>query len=367
MKIAVLTGSGFEFIGGAERLILDLAAALQAEVVAPSCNREVVAHYGAQDDVKIRILEKTLPGDPFRQPAGMRLFSGAKLDRDYDFLLCIDDMAIRAVKGGAPHLYYMLTPRRAMYDMYYHYLASQPPLRRPAYRVALNLMKYLDRRFVNRHVKEMACISHNVRNRISKVYLREAAVLYPPVHTSRYRNLDPEPFWLSVGRVDKWKRIELQVEAFRQIPERQLRVVGQVYPAYRDVVEHAPANVIFLGNVKEDKLRDLYSRCEGFVTTAIDEDYGYTPVEAMASGKPVVATKEGGYLETVVDGETGILVGPDVKEIEKAVRKISADPTGYVEKSLRRSRKFDYDLFGRQARRMVEESAGRYPGFGNYR
>jgi glycosyltransferase involved in cell wall biosynthesis len=362
MKIAVLTGSGFEFIGGAERLILDLAGALSAEIVAPSCNREVIATYGHAKDVKIRTLGKALPGDPLRQPAGMRLFSGAKLDSEYDFLVCIDDMAIRAVRHGAPHIYYLLTPRRAMYDMYYHFLASQPPLPRIAYRVALNVMRYHDRRFVRRYVKEIACISHNVRNRIFKVYLREAEVLYPPVDTSRYRNRDPEPFWLSVGRVDKWKRIELQVEAFRQIPERQLCIVGQVYPAYRDLVEHAPANVVFLGNVDEDRLRDLYSRCEGFVTTAIDEDFGYTPVEAMASGKPVVATKEGGYLETVIDGETGILVGPDVVEIADAVRKISADPTSFIEKSQIRARKFDYDLFSRQARRMVAESARRQSG-----
>jgi glycosyltransferase involved in cell wall biosynthesis len=362
MKIAVVTGSTFEYLGGAERLIIDLAGALSAEVVVPHLDGAGASVYSPGDGVKFNSLGKKLPREPFKQLSGMRLFSGAKLDSEYDFLVCIDDMAIRAVRHGAPHIYYMLTPRRAMYDMYYQFLASQPPLRRAAYQVALNVMRYRDRRFVRRYVRDMACISHNVRNRIFKVYLREAEVLYPPVDTSRYRNRDPEPFWLSVGRVDKWKRIELQVEAFRQIPERQLCVVGQVYPAYRDLVEHAPSNVVFLGNVQEDRLRDLYSRCEGFVTTAIDEDFGYTPVEAMASGKPVVATKEGGYLETVIDGETGILVGPDELEIVKAVRKISADPAAYVEKSLIRARKFDYDLFSRQARRMVAESARRQSG-----
>ncbi|MBP1928636.1 glycosyltransferase involved in cell wall biosynthesis [Methanolinea mesophila] len=359
MKIGILTGSGFEFIGGAERLILDLAEALSGEVVAPSVDPGVIGAYGRAGGASVRALGRALPAEPFRQPAGMRLFSGADLDRDYDFLVCIDDMAVRAVRHGAPHLYYMLTPRRAMYDMYYHYLASVSPLLRPAYRAGLNVMKYLDRRFVNHHVKELACISHNVRNRIFKAYLRDARVLYPPVRTSLYRNREPEPFWLSVGRVDKWKRIELQIEAFRQIPERQLRVVGQVYPGYRDLVTNSPPNVEFLGNVKEDELRDLYSRCEGFVTTAIDEDFGYTPVEAMASGKPVVATKEGGYLETVIDGETGILVGPDPDEIEKAVRKISADPVSFADRSLQRAKRFDYDLFARQARMMVEESARR--------
>jgi glycosyltransferase involved in cell wall biosynthesis len=362
VRAAILTGYEFSVIGGAERLILDLAKALSADIVTPSYNKEVVATYEYSNDVTIRNLEKPLPGEPFKQFSGMCLFSGAKLDSEYDFLVCIDDMAIRAVRHGAPHIYYMLTPRRAMYDMYYNFLALQPFFQRSGYWVALNAMKCLDRRFVSSYVKEIACISHNVRNRIFKIYQREAEVLYPPVHTFSYKNRDPEPFWLSVGRVDKWKRIELQIEAFRKIPERHLCVVGQVYPAYRDVVEDAPDNVKFLGNVKEDELRDLYSRCEGFITTAIDEDFGYTPVEAMASGKPVVATKEGGYLETVIDGETGVLVGPNVKEIEKAVRKISADPTAYVEKSLRRAFNFDYELFARQARRMVAVSAEKYSG-----
>ncbi len=361
MKIAIITGSTFEYLGGAERLIIDLAGALSAEVVVPHLDGEGASVYSPDNRIKFNSLGKKLPPEPFKQLSGMRLFSGARLDSEYDFLVCIDDMAIRAVRHGAPHIYYMLT-RGGRCMICIHFLASQPPFRRAAYHVALNVMRYRDRRFVRRYVRDIACISHNVRNRIFKVYLREAEVLYPPVDTSRYRNRDPEPFWLSVGRVDKWKRIELQVEAFRQIPERQLCVVGQVYPAYRDLVENAPANVVFLGNVQEDRLRDLYSRCEGFVTTAIDEDFGYTPVEAMASGKPVVATKEGGYMETVIDGETGILVGPDEMEIVKAVRKISADPTAYVEKSLIRALKFDYDLFSRQARRMVAESVRRYSG-----
>jgi glycosyltransferase involved in cell wall biosynthesis len=135
------------------------------------------------------------------------------------------------------------------------------------------------------------------------------------------------------------------VEAFRQMPEKTLLIAGHIYPKFEHVVDTAPPNVKFLGTCEEPRLIDLYSRCEGFITTAIDEDFGITPVEAMASGKPVVATKEGGYLETVADGYSGILTSPDVKSLCNAVRQVSANPVAFTDECLKRARLFDYSAF----------------------
>ncbi len=204
-----------------------------------------------------------------------------------------------------------------------------------------------------RYVENIACNSHNTRNRIYKVYQRDARVLYPPVHVGDYSCRSPEGYWLSVGRVDKWKRIPLQVEAFRQMPDKTLLVVGQVYPALRSMVENAPENVKFIGACEESRLIDLYSRCDGFITTAIDEDFGITPLEAMASGKPVVATKEGGYLETVADGYTGVLISPDIGSVVSAIREISNNPSAYTDECLKRAKMFDYSVFEKSIRNYV--------------
>jgi len=189
--------------------------------------------------------------------------------------------------------------------MYSPFLAGQSLPGKAVFIPGLALARYLDRRFVRKHVENIACISHTVRNRIQKVYLEDARVLYPPIHTDRFSWEPSQGYWLSLGRIDKWKRIHLQVEAFRHMPEKTLVVVGRVYPGFERVVAAAPGNVVWKNVQGEGEMRALYSRCEGFITTAIDEDFGITPLEAMASGKPVVAVREGGYQETVLDGPCG--------------------------------------------------------------
>jgi glycosyltransferase involved in cell wall biosynthesis len=359
MKIAILACDDFSVRGGAERLIIDFSRALGADIIVPTFDEEVARAYDKKREIKMISLGKQLPGEPMRQLAGMRLFEKANLD--YDFFITTDDMSLRYLVNDVPHFSFFHTPRRAMYDMYYPFLADHRGIKKIGYWGALNLFKYFDRRFVTRYVKNIACNSHNVRNRIYKVYQREARVLYPPVHVSDYSNKPPEGYWLSVGRVDKWKRIPLQVEAFRQIPDKTLLVVGQIYPALQSVVDNAPENVKFIGPCDESHLIDLYSRCEGFITTAIDEDFGITPLEAMASGKPVVATKEGGYLETVADGYTGLLISPDIGSVITAVREISENPLAYTDKCLKRAEKFDYKVFEKAINQLVRDCIENQP------
>lgn len=353
MKVGILSGSDFSVTGGAERLIVDLARALGAEVVVPSFSEDIVSRYDPGRIVPFRSLDCTLPAEPLRQVIGMRLFR--KISLDYDFVICIDDMAVRYLARHVPHLYYMLTPRRALYDMYYCFLAERSLPEKAVYVPGLALARYMDRRFVRKHVRNIACISHTVRNRIQKVYQRDARVLYPPVHADRFFWEPPEGYWLSLGRVDKWKRVELQVEAFRMMPEKRLVVVGRVYPGYEQLVRNAPENVEFKHVQGEEEMRTLYSRCEGFITTAIDEDFGITPVEAMASGKPVVAVREGGYQETVLDGPCGRLVAPVPREICTAVREVGERSRDFRDACQWRAALFDYPVFAARARELIRE------------
>jgi glycosyltransferase involved in cell wall biosynthesis len=99
------------------------------------------------------------------------------------------------------------------------------------------------------------------------------------------------------------------------------------------------------GAVSENELIDLYSRCKGLVCTAIDEDFGLTPLEAMASGKPVVAVREGGFVETVLNGRTGLLVNADKDELARAVRLVSRNPAKFKEECVIMAKKFDISAF----------------------
>ena len=142
------------------------------------------------------------------------------------------------------------------------------------------------------------------------------------------------------------------------MPEEHLVIVGGYAKGdhasrYAEKIgQMLPPNVTLRGEVNEEELRDLYARCKGHICTALDEDYGLTPLEAMASGKPVVAVNEGGYRETVTE-QTGLLVEPDVDKIVGAVRFIAHDPSRYREHCFSRAKEFDIAEFRKQIEASV--------------
>ena len=108
-----------------------------------------------------------------------------------------------------------------------------------------------------------------------------------------------------------------------------------------------------VGEISEAELLELYATCTGFICTALDEDFGLTPLEAMASGKPVVAVNEGGFRETVTP-QTGILVEPSQEIIINAIKTISRNPESYREACIARAREFDLMHFRNRMKKAVE-------------
>jgi glycosyltransferase involved in cell wall biosynthesis len=161
-----------------------------------------------------------------------------------------------------------------------------------------------------------------------------------------------------VNRLYPEKRIELQIEVFRRMPDENLIVVGGYSRGDHasryagDLLKDLPPNVRFLGEVREAELQDLYARCRGLICTAIDEDYGLTPLEAMASGKPVVATDEGGFRETVTPA-TGILVPPDTESLIMAIQTVGKDPLAYKKACQSRAKEFDCVRFSQLLKNAV--------------
>lgn len=358
MRIAILSCMDFKIPGGAERFFIDMARALDATIVCLSVSEDFCTIYPDAAHVKFSPLHKTLPGEPLFQLAGMMLFKHLHLD--YDFYIATDDMALRFLSEKIPHSYLMLTPRRALYDMYYPTLASLPVGKRWIFMITLGMFRYLDRKYVIKHVRFVAGISHTVRTRIWKAYQKPATVIYPPIHVEKYQNQGYGTFWLSVSRIDKWKRIDLQLEAFRLLPDKKLVIAGKIYPEYEYLVQEAPPNVVFLGPVPDEELLNLYGTCRGFLTTAIDEDYGLTPLEAMACEKPVVAVCEGGYQETVAHGYTGYLVAPCARDIAEAIRQVDTDPSRFGREARRRAERFDYKIFKEQLATYVHTCLHEY-------
>jgi len=199
---------------------------------------------------------------------------------------------------GARHLAYCFTPMRYVWDQADAYLGRG--VRRA---LSLPLAAWL-RRFDRRtsgpeRIQRVVAISHVVADRIRRAWGRDASVVYPPVAVERFapRPEGPDDFYLLVGGFVPYKREDLALQAFAGL-DRPLLVAGDG-PLRRRLEAEAPANARFLGRVGDAELASLYARCRALVYPQ-EEDFGIVPLEAQASGRPVIALGRGGATETVI-------------------------------------------------------------------
>jgi glycosyltransferase involved in cell wall biosynthesis len=144
-----------------------------------------------------------------------------------------------------------------------------------------------------------------VQKRIRKYYRRDSQIVHPPVDVNAFAESDEiDDYYLMVGELVGYKRPDLAVDAFNRNGKR-LVVIGRG-PMLAELKKMARPNVEILGAQPTDVLKRYYSRCKALIFPG-EEDFGIVPLEAMASGRPVIAYGRGGALETVVDGRTGLL------------------------------------------------------------
>ncbi|MCF8008011.1 MAG: glycosyltransferase [Methylovulum sp.] len=147
-------------------------------------------------------------------------------------------------------------------------------------------------------VDSFIAISHFIKRRIWKVYRRESIVIYPPVDIGAFSlNEKKEDFYLTASRMVPYKKIDLIVEAFATMPDKQLVVIGDG-PDFKKIKSKARDNVVLLGYQDHNVLKNYMQRAKAFVFAA-EEDFGIAPLEAQACGTPVIAFGKGGALETV--------------------------------------------------------------------
>jgi glycosyltransferase involved in cell wall biosynthesis len=219
--------------------------------------------------------------------------------RGYDLVVSSESGPAKGVitPSNTRHVCYCHTPMRYLWDMYpaYRNEWTRGRWKRALMTPTANYLRLWDYASAAR-VDLFVANSENVGRRIWKTYRRESRVVRPPVSVETFYWRPPEDYYLVVSELVPYKRVDAAVRAFNQ-NGRRLRVVGDG-PEYKALKRAAAANIEFCGRVTDEDLRDLYARCRAFLMPG-EEDFGITAVEALASGKPVIALARGGALEIV--------------------------------------------------------------------
>jgi glycosyltransferase involved in cell wall biosynthesis len=314
--------------GGAERVVLALAAAFPTAPLATSLY-DPAGTFPEFDELDIR----TLPLDrvpplrahhrlalPLLAPAFSRLHVEA------DVTICSSSGWAHGARAGGRKIVYCHTPARWLYQPE-RYLAGSPAAAGKLLSMVTPPLRWWDRRAAASAHRYLVN-SNAVRRRVADLYGIEAEVLPPPIDVDPAADRQAVPgiepgFLLCVSRLLPYKNVEYVAEAFRRLPDLRLVIVGSG-PLADQISAAAPPNVTAVGRVDDASLRWLYGSSTGLVAASY-EDFGLTPVEAAAFGKPTAALRWGGFLDTTVEGETGVFFErPEPALIAEAVEKLTA-------------------------------------------
>ena len=249
---------------------------------------------------------------PLKMARVLRAFQqeGERIARRYPVRVYAGSYSVLAHRPGhgGRALYYCHTPPRFLYDLCDYYSQTLPAWQRP---MLAALRAWLQPRY-EAAVKNMFIVlanSRNVQQRL-KTYLDiNAQLVYPPVDIEKFQWISDGDYFLSTSRLEPLKRVDVLVEAFKKLPQHKLIIAsgGSQLEILKRLAANAP-NIQFTGWLNESQLHRLVGSCRATLYVPKDEDFGMSPVESMAAGKPVIGVAEGGLLETIQDGETGLLI-----------------------------------------------------------
>jgi glycosyltransferase involved in cell wall biosynthesis len=262
-------------------------------------------------------------------------------------------------RPGALHLCYCFTPMRYVYEMYDEYFGKNQAgiLTRTAMALLAPMLRLWDRSTASR-VDHFVAISDHIRKRIARHYRRDAEIIFPPVDIERFRISERDDgYYLIVSALVPYKKVDLAINAFNNNGGR-LVIVGRG-PDEEKLRRLAHSNIEFVGWKDDSELAALYGGCTALVFPG-EEDFGIVPLEAMASGKPVIAYGKGGALETVEDGISGVFFNEQtVTALEDAVHRaarIRFDPLRINSRAIQFSR----SIFKKKLKAFIEEKVDQH-------
>jgi len=336
MKIAIIH-DWFKANGGAEKVAGEILDTFQHEdeVVytlfnkfSDQARKEILKQY----PVRVSALQY-VPGIAniyrFLLPVMPWLAGRFNLD-SYDLVLSSSHAVAKGVKKGKGklHICYCHTPMRYVWDMYDDYAAHHAVGRWALYRWFIGRVRKWDLDTAQ-DIDFFIANSEHVKRRIEDSYKRPATVIYPPVRVQKFElsTAPRQPYYLCMGRFVPYKKADLIIEAFQQMPDKQLYLIGEGYGTkkFQEMLNHHP-NIKWLGYQNDESLIRYIQNARACIFAA-KEDFGIMCVEVQACGTPVLALNYGGYQETVIAGQTGYFFDrQDKQSIIAAVNQLESHP-----------------------------------------
>jgi glycosyltransferase involved in cell wall biosynthesis len=276
----------------------------------------------------------------------------------YDFVISVSHAVAKGIKTrpGQKHICLCCSPIRYAWDLRQQYLEESgldKGIKGVLANFLLDRVKAWDLKVTPR-ITDFVAISEYIGQRIKNNYGRDYTVIYPPVYVDKFGLVEKkEDFYLTASRMVPYKKIPLIIEAFSNMPQRKLVVIG-AGPDWEKAKAKAALNIELLGYQDDAALKDYMQRAKAFVFAA-EEDFGIAPLEAQACGTPVIAYGRGAVRETILDGVTGLFFDEQsVNSIIDAVKRFEAEPGRFSAIEIRRNaERFSTERFKKEFSELV--------------
>ncbi len=359
MKIAFVHEYLNQF-GGAERMLQVLCALFpRAPIYTLLYDREATGGVFDGQVIKTSFLQN-LPFTkkhhrvfPLLMPLAVEQFDFS----DFDLVISVSASFAKGIitKPHTKHICYCLTPPRFLWDNSQKFVEEfgYPALLKKFLPPFITYLRIWDKE-ASLRVDDFWSISNFIENRVRKYYSRSSQVVYPPVNMAKfYVSKQIGNYFFMAGRLVSYKRFDLAVKSFNEngLP---LKIAG-TGPELNKLKKIANKNIEFLGLVSDEQLAMLYSNAQACIFPQ-EEDFGVVPLESMASGRPVIAYRAGGTMETVVENKTGIFFDEqNVESLQTAIDKFH-DVDFKPADCRQQAYEFDIEVFKEKILKLVKET-----------
>lgn len=284
---------------------------------------------------------------------------------EYDIVISSSNSFAHGIltKPSTFHVCYCHSPMRYVWDWYHEYMEENKigyGIKGLYIRNLLHNIRIWDK-VSSKRVDFWIANSKNTQDRIKKYYKKKSKIICPPVPVDEIVASDnvPDDYYVVVSRLEPYKKIDLAITAFNQ-SGRSLVIIGTGSNESR-LKKMAKNNIEFLGWQSDQAVYEYMRNAKGFIFAG-EEDFGITSVESMACGRPVVALKRGGTLETIIENKTGIFFDQETPEsLNKAIDKLEKNYINFIPANCRKqAENFSTQKFNEQILSTIEEEYTKY-------